>query len=406
MSTEVTPAVVPAVWTERRACRGCDYDGLEPVLDLGNQYLPRWEKAKDETLPRAPLVLSRCTACGLLQLGHSVDPDLLYRQFWYRSAMNATMREAMTDLVKDGLRYHTRGSWLDIGANDGYLLSQVPATFAKVACEPALNFRAELEEVSDLVVSDYFSHGASGLGGPFQVITSAAMFYDLNDPDTFVDGIEQSLAPDGVWINQLNDAPGMIRQNAFDSICHEHACYYDIPTLRSMYDRNGLIITGITYNQVNGGSVRLTAKRRGWSVRQQDEADILGIPGVSQAEGTEFAQRAGHWKERMHGALDWLAARGPLYGYGASTKGTVLLQYLDAPGALKAVADKNPLKFGTVMAGSWLPVVDEETMRRDKPSAALVLPWAFKREFVERETDLRRAGTALVFPLPSIEVVI
>ena len=128
-------------YTTRTTCRSCDEANFEAVLDLGDCYLPTFVVARDEALPKAPLDLVRCDSCGLLQLRHETDPELLCRDYWYRSGINQTMRDALADVVLDGMRYSKEGVWLDIGANDGYLLSRVSERFTKIASEPALNMQ-------------------------------------------------------------------------------------------------------------------------------------------------------------------------------------------------------------------------------------------------------------------------
>jgi hypothetical protein len=398
-----SPATNPVmeVSKHRVTCRACGKLGMKPVLDLGNQYLPRFVAEVDETLPRVNLSMVQCSSCGLLQLDETTNPDLLYREFWYRSSVNQTMRDALNDLVLDGLTRHQGGVWLDIGANDGYLLSRVPPEFQRVAVEPAENMKHLLEEHSDLVITDYFK--ATGkIKGSCDIITSAAMFYDLDDPGKFLDDIVASLHPRGVWINQLNDSPAMMKQNAFDSICHEHLCYYDVPVLDKMYRDHGLEIIGISHNSVNGHSVRLTAQRIKGGKSQK--TDLSGIDRITPTAAQAFAERINRWKARMNAILDLYPDK--LWCYGASTKGTVLLQYLDRADRFEAVADRNHVKFGLRMAGSWLPIVPEEKLREAKPSMVLILPWAFHDEFNDREAKLRATGTAMLYPLPNIELVV
>src|SRR6185295_7045454 len=301
------------------------------------------------------------------------------------------------------------GTWLDIGAHDGYLLSRVLDRFRLIACERAGNFKEDLHKVSDHVISDYFSakHDclmATERKGACDVVTTIAMFYDLDNPSDFVADIAKVLSPTGVWINQLNDAPTMMERNAFDAICHEHVCYYDLPSLDKLYRKHGLRIVGVTYNEVNGGSMRVFAQKASVPAASWHLGDHVG---VSERSATLFSQRVWKWKTQM---IDLL--RGPLetprglWLYGASTKGCCLLQYLDCPGAFRAIADRNPAKHGLKMAGTWLDVVSEDEMRADNPRFLFALPWAFRDEFVKRERDLLNSGTTLVFPLPNIELVL
>jgi hypothetical protein len=393
------------IFTERKTCRACHGKALTSVLDLGTQYLPRFPEAPDDTLPKAPLHLVRCALCGLLQLQHSVDPDLLYREFWYRSGVNATMREALDDVVKSGLKFHKEGTWLDIGANDGYLLSRVPDNFTRIACEPAVNFEDQLLEHAHIVVPDYFSAAAvrDRYDEKCDVITSAACFYDVSEPSDFVRDIAALLNDRGIWINQLNDSPTMLERNAFDSICHEHVCYYDVPTLKELYRQHGLTINEITYNEVNGGSIRVFASKDG----ERHPADFLGHKSASAERCEAFAKRTVRWKEQVGSLLKYsdLFRYTPIWLYGASTKGGTLLQYLDCNDSFLACADRNAAKWGRRMVGGWIPITEETAMRKAKPKFLLVLPWAFAEEFNAREALLRQAGTTMIYPLPDFRLV-
>lgn len=386
-----------AISTRRTGCRACG-GMLEEILNLGVQYLVRFVRKEELELPQpaSRLELCMCTDCNLLQLRDTVKPDLLFREFHYRSAINESMRAALTDIVRDGTIYHQSGRWLDIGANDGYLLKEVPSAFAKVAVEPALNFRDDLENVADIVISDYYE----GLPELYDVITSAAMFYDVDDPDLFVQRIAKNLKPDGVWINQLNDAPTMLKQNAFDAICHEHLCYYDVHTLDTLYRRHGLRIVSVKSNDVNGGSIRVAAKK------DTSGMSLAHIPRTTKNDVEWFGRRVHTWKDMAQDMILLLSGEyGPIYGYGASTKGSVLLQYLDMNSHFAAIADRNERKWGKVMPGVEIPIISEAEMRDAQPKTVMALPWAFRKSFLEREKDIRKAGTRFFFPLPTLELV-
>lgn len=386
-------------YAKTKTCRSCHSSNLEEVLFLGDQFLPRWVDGVDMTLPKAPLKLVMCERCHLLQLGHTVDSDLLFKNYWYRSSVNQTMRSALDDVVHHGLGYHKEGAWLDIGANDGYLLSQVPKGFRKLAYEPALDFYQGLKDQKiDHVVNDYFR---GDVPFPCDVITSCAMFYDLDNPHRFVEDVAKALAPDGVWINQLNDAPGMLRMGDFSAICHEHLTYWDLHQLEELYRQHGLTITRVTWNDVNGGSARVVARK---STRQRE--DLLGIPKTDPDKVRAFAKRTVKWKTVMQDMIDGVFWHGGAYCYGASTKGCVMLQYVDPNGVFKGIADRNPLKHGLQMAGVWAPIVSEDEFRAAKPRWALVLPYAFRDEFDRREVELRAQGTTFVYPFPDISFVL
>ena len=181
----------------------------------------------------------RCEKCGLLQLQHTVADELMWNDYWYRSGVNATMRAALKDVVRHALTFNeVGGTWMDIGANDGTLLSFVPKEFSRIAIEPARTFTDILKTCADHIVPTFFSAKAVG-NRKADVITSCAMFYDLDRPHEFVQDIADTLTEDGIWINQLTDTVEMLETTGFDNIVHEHRCYYDVPSLAAMYLAHG-----------------------------------------------------------------------------------------------------------------------------------------------------------------------
>jgi hypothetical protein len=376
------------------------------VLSLGDQCICDFPTNQNKKVNVVPLVLVRCASCGLLQLQHSADKNLLYDEYWYRSSMNQTMREALKDVVRAAEEWAQGGAWLDIGANDGCLLSFVPDSFVRVACEPATTFHAQLEEHADIVIPGFFSKAAVDEKRieRFSVITSCAMFYDLDDPLSFCQDIAACLSSDGVWVNQLNDSPTMLDCNGFDSICHEHVTYWDIHNLKDLYQRAGLKIVNVTFNAVNGGSMRVFATHAASVVT---ESNLAGYPKATTGRVTEFAMRIPRWKRLMQDLLSSNASKnGPAWAYGASTKFSTMMQYLDSHQTILAVADRNAAKHGRFMVGSWLPITSEATMRAARPKLLLVGPWAFRSEFIAREAETRAAGTTMLFPLPNPEYVL
>ena len=404
MKTAEAPNTIAAEFIERKTCRSCGSGTMLQVLNLGDQVLPRFTDSPNDVVPRAPLVLVQCGQCHLLQLAHTVNPDLLFRDYWYRSSMNQSMKDALKDVVRGAMEFTEGGAWLDIGANDGYLLSQVPHNqFAKIACEPANTFHMDLLKAFDDLIPDYFTAESAKHSAPYSVITSCAMFYDLENPETFVRDIATVLHREGVWVNQLNDAPTMLKQNAFDAICHEHLTYWSLGQIAELYQRCGLKIVKVTTNDVNGGSVRIFAVH---SKRNIPEVRPELLPNATRGEAIQFSDRIARWKEIMGSFLrDEANRHGPVWGYGASTKAGTLLQYLDEPYVFHAVADRNPLKHGKYMA-TRLKVVSEDDMRARGPRMVVPFIWAFRTEILERERDIRGLGATFLFPLPNPELVL
>lgn len=398
----------PAYQT-RDSCRLCDGKSLVQFLDLGTIHLSDFLLPSDPPNPRVPLRLAICEDCGLIQLMETTDPDLLYRRFWYRSGTNYTMANEMKRLVDLAKSLGPSGpgaDWLDIGANDGTLLSYAPPGTLRIAVEPAMNLRDDLSQHCDELHSDYFHAGQLE---PVDTIFSAAMFYDLDDPVAFGHDIRKTLKPEGVWINQLSYTPTMFETTAFDNVCHEHLTYYTLRTLERLYSECGLKVIHFSLNSINGGSmcVVTTHQSSSWA-----EDPTVGARRLAEKQSdlsvsacTRFARRVQQWKDSTTKMLDYMAPK-RIHIYGASTKGNTLLQYLEATRDwFEYASDRNPDKWGRVTAGSRIPIIGEGESRLLKPEAYFVLPWAFKEEFVLREAQYLRHGGKLIFPLPELSVV-
>ncbi len=403
----------------RRACRSCASASLATVLDLGSLYVSNFvDSPNGKRWPRVPLELVLCQECSLLQLRHTTPAEWLYRQYWYKSGVNASMRTALAEIAAQaeqrvGLR--AGDAVLDVGCNDGTLLrSYTTPGIRRVGFEPAKNLVAEARQGTDRIINDFFR--ASLLGSErFQAITSIAMFYDLDDPNTFVADVARALAPEGVWILEMHYLPMLLARNAFDAICHEHLEYYALGSLRPLLARHGLDVVDVETNEINGGSFRVYARHAG----RRGPADAPGAKRVREMLAEEkrlnltqpppyleFAQRVRSIGERLRRFLRGEVAHGKqVFVYGASTKGNTLLQYFGFDCVvIRAAADRNPEKWGKYAVGSWIPIVSEEEAR-SQADYFLVLPWHFLEEFQVRERAFLARGGGLVVPLPEPRVI-
>ena len=253
-------------YKEINACRVCGSEKLLPILTLGNQSTIDFpDKDGTATGVLAPLDLVLCgnVDCSLAQLRHTVNPDLLYRQYWYKSGINQTMRDALADITSSAQKLVALNKGdivVDIGANDGTLLRsyKIDGLFT-VGFEPAKNLMDEARKGTSLIINDYFngkSFAQNLPGEKAKVITSIAMFYDLEDPNSFVRNIKNILKEKGVWINQMNNLKTMLSDNAFDNISHEHLEYYSLSSLEFLLARHDLEVFDVELNSLNGGSIR------------------------------------------------------------------------------------------------------------------------------------------------------
>jgi NDP-4-keto-2,6-dideoxyhexose 3-C-methyltransferase len=416
----------PRAATPLRACRVCGNTELEPILDLGGQYLSSVFPESLEyraTAPRYPLDLVMCvrrddSCCGLPQLGHRIDLSRMYDDYPYSSATNSSMAGILEDVAESGratVELAAGDSILDIGGNDGTLLSYFSgAGYRLVNIDPASNVQAahdmpDYERLAAFFSADAF---ASASDRRAKLIFSVAMFYHLDDPVSFAQEVGRSLAEDGVWVIQMAYLPAMLRTNMYDNIVHEHAGYYGTEHMRWVLGQAGLEVFDVTLNDVYGGSFRVFARHAG--KRAPASARLARVLEDERAMGLfdrgtyrAFQERIERTRSDLRRLCDEAAAAGrSIWIYGASTKGNTILQYCGVGSEqVVAAADANPFKVGKYIIGGDIPIDTEEAMRAARPDLLLALPYSFVDAFVEREADLVAGGTRFVVPLPQVRLV-
>ncbi len=379
---------------------------LPPMRKLPTQ-LVRCDVTKDEN------------GCGLLQLAHSFPPEILYANYWYRSGTNATMREHLSGIVQSALSIIDKPAptVLDIGCNDGTLLSYYPEGTTRYGVDPS-DVANEVDSEVTVINTVFPSERAMAVlpERGIDVLTSIAMFYDLESPVAFAETVPKLLSEDGIWILEMSYLPLMLLQNSFDTICHEHLEYYSLTVLETIAGLAGMRIFRAEVNDINGGSIRCyachglnsrygTPEDRGMMQRLRSREFEMELD--TDKPYVAFQDRIERLKNELNTVLFDIRARGEtIHIYGASTKGNVLLQWYGINRVIvDCAADRNPQKVGSKTLGTDIPIVAEEESRAAKPDYYLVLPWHFKREFLERERDTIFAGTKMIFPLPEVEIV-
>ena len=332
---------------EKKRCRVCKNPNLEMVISLGNQCIINFVDSPDNKIFAAPLELVLCNkgkgGCGLLQLRHTVPADTLYRKFWYKSGVNQTMCDALKDVVVNAekqINLKENDFVVDIGANDGTLLrNYTKSNLNLIGFEPATNLIEEASKNTTKIINDYFTYEnfKKHFGDEkAQIITSIAMFYDLDDPESFVSDISKTLDKKGIWIIQMNYLPTMLENNTFDNISHEHLVYYSLQSLKILLDKCGLEIFDVELNEINGGSIRIYIKHKDCKVFPSSKK-VDGLLAYEKSMGLNqnetyhnFAQRIKALKETTYNFIKNEVSNGKkVYVYGASTRGNTLLQYCE-----------------------------------------------------------------------------
>jgi NDP-4-keto-2,6-dideoxyhexose 3-C-methyltransferase len=398
-------------------CRVCAHEPLPEILSLGEQYLSDF-RDDGRKPPKYPLDLVLCDNCKLLQFKTTTPHELLYTDsYGYRSGINDTVRADLEDVVADvtSLVQLEEGDYvIDIGANDGTLLSNYPPGPTRVAFEPVKKLARMAEAHADKVFNDYFAaepfERYAGKGQA-KAITAISMFYDLEHPNEFVDGLKRCLAPGGVLIVQQNYLGSMLAKNAFDNICHEHVEYYSLVSMEFLLQRHDLEIFRVDTNQMNGGSFRTHICHSGErdidpSVERMREAEAA--QGLDRRETYEaFGERIKRLCQELHDTISVLVSEGrSIYAYGASTRGNTILQAANLNGKMiTAALERNPEKFGKRIASTGIEILSEAEGRAKHPDYLLVLPWFFRDEFLEREKAFLESGGHFIFPLPGVQIV-
>jgi len=409
------------MYKEITKCRISGSENLVNVLSLGDQVLTGvFPKSKDENVTDGPVDLVWCPESGLLQMKQSYSLDEMYGDnYGYRSGLNASMvihlhkkikiLELLAKPSKDDLV-------IDIGSNDATSLKAYSGKFKKVGIDPTgSKFREYYSEDIELI-PDFFTSEKFQMIFPnhkAKIITSIAMFYDLEDPISFVSDIFKCLADDGIWHFEQSYMPSMLRTNSYDTICHEHLEFYSFKVVKNILERCGLRVVDVQMNSINGGSFAVTACKENafyqsnlpiinWLLSQEED---LGLDSIKPYK--EFAERVFKHRKNLMALIKALVADGKkVFGYGASTKGNVLLQFCGlTENEIPFIAEVNPEKFGSYTPGTKIPIISENEAKSMNPDYFLVLPWHFKDNILSREEDYMANGGKFIFPLPEIEII-
>jgi hypothetical protein len=388
---------------------------------LGEQYLTGvFPKTKEEKITKGPLDLVWCPDSGLLQMKQSYSLDEMYGDnYGYRSGLNASMVRHLQQKINTLERLVKpvdSDLVIDIGSNDATSLKAYSGKHRKVGIDPTGKKFKEYYTEGISLIPDFFSAAAFRKNFPSdkaKIVTSIAMFYDLEHPMDFVKDIEAVLADDGIWHFEQSYMPSMLRTNSYDTICHEHLEFYSFKVVKNMLEKCGLRVVDVQMNAINGGSFAVTACKKNakyvsnspiinWMLKQEDD---MGLDTPKPYR--DFEERVFRHRKNLTELIEALVADGKkIFGYGASTKGNVLLQFCGLTNKhIPYIAEVNEEKFGSFTPGTNIPIISEKEARAMKPDYFFVLPWHFKNNILDREKEYMAQGGKFIFPLPEIEIV-
>jgi hypothetical protein len=399
------------VFEKVKCCRICKSQILENLLDLGDFHLSGiFPSSRNQVIEKGPLSLILCEDCGLVQLAHQYDMEKLFGEnYGYRSGLNTQMVHHLNSFVDEIMEKENLDQEdliIDIGSSDGTLLSRFPKNFENlVGVDPTGKKFKKYYPDHIKLIPEFFT-ALKFKGEKAKLITSFSMFYDLAEPLEFMKEVHDILDDDGVWVMEQSYLPLMIKNNAYDCICHEHQEYYCLSQIKYMAFRVGLNILDVSFNDTNGGSIRVSLGKRNGE-KKDFVNNILAREKRFRYTSTYsfFLNNLKSHREKLIELLTDLKNKGKkVIGLGASTKGNITLQYCGiGQDLLPEIFEINDFKFNKFTPGTNIPISSEEEV--DSADYKLILPWHLKESFLEREKDFLKRGGKLIFPLPHLEII-
>ena len=407
-------------------CRNCNSKKLKKVIFIGKQVVSSiFPKKKIINNKKYSLDLYKCENCELVQLGKSIPLGNMYGEtYGYRSSLSKLM---VNHLYKKFLKLQKicklkkNSNILDIGSSDSTFLnffSNERKNYNCLGIDPSAKKYLKYYNKDVNLIVDYFSAKAvnSGLKNfklknkKFKLISSFAMFYDIDEPNKFCKDIRSLLDNDGIWILEMSYFPMLLSNLTYDQICHEHVTYYTLDVFKKIIEKNGLKVIDFSFNVINGGSIEIICapkkskiKAKIAKIKKQIELENK----ITNIDYSKFNLRVDNIKKTTNLLLDNIkSAKKSLIGYGASTKGNIVLNHCKiGSDKISLICDENQEKFGRYTPGTNIKIISKKEMRKRNPDYLLVLIWSFKSEVIKQEIKYIKKGGKLIFHLPFLHVV-
>ena len=400
-------------------CRNCQSKLFSSLFSLGNlSFTGKFPSYQKDIIPKAEIKIVICKQCKLVQLDRNFNKKFLYGQdYGYRTGINQTMTNHVKSVVKkmtNLAKLKDKDFVLDIASNDGTLLNFYSKKNVKAGIDPILNKHKKLYKNIDYMFPDFFNYNVINKKLPnikFKIITALSMFYDLGNPNAFLKDASKLLDKNGVLLIEHADLLSIFKNNIFDTFCHEHLEYYSSKVIIDMVKKHNLRVFDHKFNNINGGSSQYYICHEDSKYKlKKSVSEVLKMEKKFNLEKINTFKKFYNSIHKIKKTLlkkinSILKSNKIIHGYGASTKGNVLLQYFGInKNQINLIADRNPLKFNKYTPGTNIKIVSEKISRKLKPDYYLVLPWHFKKEILKRESKIIKQGTKFIFPLPKIKI--
>lgn len=410
-----------SAYKEIDVCRVTKEKDLVTILDLGNQYLTGVFPKPGENVGIGPLELVWSPSSCLVQLKHTYEPTEMYGDnYGYLSSLNNSMVQHLNQkatYLTELANLQDGDVVVDIGSNDCTFLKAIPSYAKRIGIDPTIKKFSHYYPEEIVSVADFFSkesYFSVESNKKCKLVTSISCFYDLDDPVSFVKDIYEILDNDGLWHFEQAYLPLTLRATSYDTVCHEHIEYYSMLSVTKILSLAGMKIVDVSLNDINGGSFAVTACKDtntnikvnsaiiNWLIEEEYK---MGLDTLTPY--LEFAERVKSHRESLVSLLKKIKEEGKtVYGYGASTKGNVMLQWCNLTSDdIILIGEVNSDKYGCVTPGTNIPIIQESEVKAKNPDYMIVLPWHFRNGILQREKEYRSSGGKFIFPLPYIEIV-
>ena len=402
-------------------CKNCNISNLTKVFRIGKQAISSvfFDKPKKK-LKKYSLDLFKCPKCDLVQFS-TLPPleDMYGLTYGYNTSLSPLMVNHMKEkfkFLKSNYKKLLKGQILDIGSNDGTFLNLLKSLkgVKLYGMDPSSKKFLNNYKKNISVITDFFSRkklleniSLEQVSKKFNIITSFAMFYDIEDPNSFCKDIYNLLNPDGIWIVEFSYLPLLFKNLTYDQICHEHVTYYSLTTFNNILKNNNMKVIDLSFNEINGGSIEVICAKKYSKIEPKPivKKTFIEEANINKNIFTLFQNRVDNVKKTLLEFLKNIPSK-DIMGYGASTKGNIVLNHLKLTKKdLPYICDANPFKFNRYTPESNIKIISKKEMRKRNPKYLLVLIWSFRSEVIKQEIEYIKRGGKLIFHLPIFHII-